>query len=192
MKNSKRALLVLAVFLCFSSSILAQSKIGYVNTELVMERVEEAKTILNKIKSLRQDYQKGILKLQGELELLEEQLERQKLILTVDKREELLKQIETKKTAILDYERDKLLDPSGEMYSKAAQLRQPLIDKVLKAIEMVAKDKGFDLILDNSSSLVLFASGNVDFTNDVILYLDQNQSKQDQGDTKSSNTSGKN
>lgn len=161
----------------FSSSIFAQSKIAYVNTEKVLSSVEEAKSILNKIKVLRQEYQDGISKLQKEEKELLDQLERQRLILTKKKRDELLNTVKKKKTEILDYEREKLLNPTGEMYTKAQQLRQPLIEKVLKAIEVVAKDKGFDLILDNSESLVLFSSGNVDFTEDVINYLNQEKTE---------------
>lgn len=165
------------LFVFLLSSAAAQTRLGYVNTEKVLSQVEEAKTVLNKIKSLREEYQSGISKLQQELKALNEQLERQKLILTKKKRDELNTTINSKKAEILKYEREKLLSPTGEMFTKAQQLRQPLIDKVLKAIEVVAKDKGIDVVLDNTNSIVLFASGEIDFTEDVITYLNQTRRK---------------
>lgn len=160
-----------------ASSFYAQAKIGYVNSEKVLYGVEEAKTILNKIKSLRQEYKDALVKLQKEFSDLQKKFERQKLVLSDEKRKASLTSIERKRQEIADFERKKLLNPDGEMYQKAQQLRKPLIDKVLKAIEVVAKDRGIDLILDNTQSIVLFSSGSIDFTEDVIAYMNKNKDK---------------
>lgn len=158
-------------------SYLNSQTIGYVNSEKVLYEVEEAKTILNKIKALRVEYKNGLIKLQKEFRDLQKKFERQKLVLTDEKRKSSLENIEKKRQEIADYERKKLLNPDGEMYTKAQQLRKPLIEKVLKAIEIVAKDRGVDLILDNTQSIVLFASASIDFTEDVIDYMNKAKGK---------------
>lgn len=159
--------------LLLSVAVAQDAKIGYVNTAEVLLKFEEAKTVENKIRQLRTQYQTGLNALQREFSTLQSQYERQKIILTEDKKKELLDQIEKKRTEIAVYERTKLLNPDGELFVKVKQLRTPVIDKVLKAVEAVAKNKGFDLILDNANQVVLFAGANVDFTQDVITYLNK-------------------
>ena len=59
--------------------------------------------------------------------------------------------------------------PEGELFKKRQELVKPLQDKVYAAIEKFAADKGYDLILDKSSSAgIIFANSTYDKTTAVL------------------------
>jgi outer membrane protein len=155
----------------------AQSKIGYVDTQVLFEKSSEAKTIQNKIKNLEKEYTDLITKMQGEYQDLGEKYQTQKLILTEAKKNELVQAIQKKEADIQEFQKTKTLYPSGELYQRAQEIKQPLIEKIMKAVEAVSKEKGVDLMLDNVNTIVLYANTTINYTAEVLQYLEKNSTK---------------
>lgn len=64
----------------------------------------------------------------------------------------------------------KYFGPEGELYKKRVALLEPIQDEIYNAIKGIASSKGYQLILDRSSegAGIIFASPNIDISNDVL------------------------
>ncbi|HMY84822.1 MAG TPA: OmpH family outer membrane protein [Saprospiraceae bacterium] len=104
---------------------------------------------MDKIKGLYNKYQ-------AELPLLNDDMKR--------KRED---EITNKEKEVRDLQRARF-GTDGALFAKREELVKPIQDKVYKAIDDYAKERGFDLILDKSSAAgVLFVSDGIDKTADI-------------------------
>ena len=67
----------------------------------------------------------------------------------------------------------KYFGPEGELYKKRIALLEPIQDEVYNAVKGIATSKGFQLILDRASegAGIIFASPNIDISNDVLAKL---------------------
>ena len=67
----------------------------------------------------------------------------------------------------------KYFGPEGELYKKRIALLEPIQDEIYNAVKGIATSKGFQLILDRSSegAGIIFASPNIDISNDVLTKL---------------------
>jgi outer membrane protein len=62
--------------------------------------------------------------------------------------------------------------PDGELYKKRQSLMKPIQDEVYNAIQTISNDKGYQLVLDKSSSMnIIFSSPKIDISDDVLLKL---------------------
>jgi len=58
------------------------------------------------------------------------------------------------------------------LYKKQQDLVKPIQDKVYKAIDNYATERGYDIILDKSSATgILFVNSTIDKTDDVLKKL---------------------
>ena len=96
-------------------------------------------------------------KYQAELPLMNEETRKQ--------REE---EITNREKQVRDLQRERFGE-NGLIYKKQQDLVKPIQDKVYKAIDDYAAERGYDLILDKSSaSGILFVNSNIDKTDDVL------------------------
>ena len=67
----------------------------------------------------------------------------------------------------------KYFGPEGELYKKRIALLEPIQDEIYNSVKGIATSKGFQLILDRSSegAGIIFASPNIDISNDVLTKL---------------------
>ncbi len=97
--------------------------------------------------------------------------DKQKLILSEDKRKEKEAAIKVKQDDLDTYTRQ-VYGPGGTAEKKQAELIQPLLDKVTKAIEAVAVEGGYDIIFTMQSGLG-YIKETYDVTQKVLEQLDK-------------------
>jgi len=111
---------------------------------------QEVNSEMDKIKGMYNKYQ-------AELPLLNEEMKK--------KREE---EITTKEKQVRDLQKERF-GTEGALFVKREELVKPIQDKVYKAIDDYAKERGYDLILDKSSAAgILFVGETIDKTDDVF------------------------
>ena len=166
--------LITILLFAVSATLSAQAKIGYVDSKVIMEKYSDAKKIKKKMEELQKRYMDEMGKLQSEYEQIGLQLRTQRLTLTQAKLAELNQKLELKQNEIVQFKQQKLTQPTGEFFVKVQEMQKPLYDKIFKAIEKVAKDKGLDLVVDNiNQTVVLYTSEKIDYTNDVLAALEK-------------------
>lgn len=92
------------------------------------------------------------LQKQTELEEMVEEYDRQKLILSEEKRKEREASIRTKQQALDAFTRQ-IYGPGGTAEKKQEDLIRPLYENITKAIEEVALEEGYDVIFTMQSGL---------------------------------------
>ncbi len=163
---------VLIVFFFSSfSSINAQLKIGFVDSDTIMDKFPDAQDARQKLDALIQDWQAELAKLENNWKTKYDDYEKRKLIMSDQIRAETESELIRLEKQIADY-RDKKFGANGELFQKQDEIMKPVQNKVFNAIKDVAKEKDFDFIFDRSGDvMLLFAKEEHDVTALVLAKL---------------------
>jgi outer membrane protein len=153
----------LSLLLAVSFAHAADTKIGFVDMQKAIQATSAGKKAKAELETEFNKKKKELEKKEADLKKMGEDLERKKSVLS----EEVLgkKQAEFQEE-MLKY-RDVVQKSQVEIQKKERDLTAPILDKMRKTIEVMAKEKGYTLILENSQ-MVLFAVKDADLTEDVI------------------------
>lgn len=172
MKNKPILLLIAAIgFLANFSSLKAQVKIGHTNVEELLIYMPETKTIETELKTYRGKLEEQIkvkdAYAQGKLE------EYLKVRNTLSKEADQKQQQELMK---LEQEINKSKQEAEyKLLNKQAELLKPVLEKIQKAIDDVAKEGGYTYILNQSNSTgvatLLYKPKEHDITDKVMKKL---------------------
>jgi outer membrane protein len=163
-------ILALAIFsFQLSASAADQLKIGVLDLQMCIQTSNEGKRIAESLKKKYTEMQDDLNKRQQELVEMQNDLEKQSLMLSVDAKEERQKEYD-KKRRDLSY----LLQDKNEEYKKAENDARVAILNVLSGVvETIAKEKNFDLITERANGGVLYVSKALDITDEVIAGLNK-------------------
>lgn len=142
----KKLLSLSFLLLLTLSSVQAQMKIGYTNAELVLLLMPEYKTVDQQIRTAQQKYQETInIKrqyLESKMQEYQEYVQGGTLSQEdVQKRQQDLLNLQKE---IEDY----IEDAETQMQKKRTELLEPLANKLKTAIEEMAKEKGYDYVIN--------------------------------------------
>ena len=141
----------------------AETKIGFVDMQKAIQSTAAGKKAKTELEGEFNKKKKELEKKEADLKKMGEDLERKKSVLS----EEVL----GKKQAEFQEEMMKYRDVVGksqvEIQKKERDLTAPILEKMKKTIEKVAKEKGYTVVLENSA-MVLYAAADSDMTADVI------------------------
>jgi outer membrane protein len=164
--------IIAAVFLFQHNALAAEaSKIGVLNIQRCINESNEGKRISaslqKEIETMQQKYDKA----QKELAELQKEIEKQNLMLSLDAKENKQKEY-TKKNRELTYLNEDLSEEASKAETNAKQRVLQVLDVIIKNI---AKQDSYDLIIEASSSGVLFSSNTLDITDQVIKELNKSK-----------------
>lgn len=160
-----------ALLVIVSGMASAQQKIGHVNTEAIMKQLPDASDAQKQLDALVNEWQNELNKLQSEWQKKYDEYDQKKLIMTDARRAEAEKELRELDRRIAEY-RNQKFGQNGDMFQKQNELMKPVQDRVFKAIEEVAKEEGFDYILDQSGEiLMMYANPRNDITPKVLERL---------------------
>jgi outer membrane protein len=154
----------LAFPLLFANTAHAELKIGYVNAVKVIEEAPQGETALKRLETEFGPRDKEIVGLQGRIKGLEDELEKNVLVVKESDRR-------SKEREIMTLKRDlkRLSQEFREDYNVRKNEELTSLQKVVyKAIVEIAKQERFDLILHEGT---VYASDQVDITEKVLKKL---------------------
>ena len=68
--------------------------------------------------------------------------------------------------------RRKYFGQEGELAKKQQELMQPILDDIYEVVKAIAQNKGYSMVIDRASaSSIIFASPNIDISDDVLAEL---------------------
>jgi outer membrane protein len=157
--------------LIFATSLFAQLKIGYVDSQSIMDKLPDAKDAQQRIDTQIADWEKELKEMQKEWKDKYDDYERRKLIMGNQKKAEVEKELVTLEEKIDDFRQSKF-GVNGELYKKQEEFMKPIQNQVFTAIEEVAVEKELDFVFDRSGDLIfLYAKEEYDITADVLNKL---------------------
>jgi len=157
--------LLVFVFLLLANVVSAQEiKIGYVNAVKVIEKAPQGEAALKKLESEFAPRDKRLVSMQKEIKQLEDDLEKNALIMTdTDRRE--------KERGILIMKRNlrRATQEFREDYNLRRNEELAVLQKIVKkAIVEIAKQEKYDLIVHEGT---IYASSTIDITDKVLEKL---------------------
>lgn len=166
-------LLALGVLLVMCAGVVvapvqAQQKIGYVDSDYILQLVPEFATIQQNIDRQASEWEAEIEQSQQKVDEMFREYQARELLYTNEerqrKREEIVQAEEEAERLRMRY-----FGPEGELFLQQDNLMRPLQEKLMKAIEDVAAEEGFDYIFDKSGDfLFLFARDQFDLSDRVL------------------------
>ncbi|MFQ5602265.1 MAG: OmpH family outer membrane protein [bacterium] len=153
-------LIIAALLLTFSSGIksaMAQLKIGYINSNKILEVYQEAIDVKNKLKEINTQWEREAKDMQTEIQEKQEQLEAQSLLLSEEKKQEKAQEIQNIYIRYQQFLNEKW-GQQGEAVKKEVELIQPVYDKINKAIKKIGEAEGYHYIFDVVAGNILYAS----------------------------------
>jgi len=166
----KLSLLFLFIF-SLTGLTNGQLKIGYVDSDSIMDKFPDAQDARQKLDAFIQEWQTELTKLENNWKTKYDDYEKRKLIMTDQTRAETESELLKLEQQIADY-REKKFGTNGELFQKQDEIMKPVQNKVFTAIKDVAKDEDFDFIFDRSGDvMLLFAKDEYDVTALVLNKL---------------------
>jgi outer membrane protein len=155
---------LMAVLSLCSGTVLAETRIGFVDTVKLMEAAPQAKSAQSKIESEFAPREKELVALQREIKKLEDDLTRDGAVMSESERSKLERKILSRRRDLKrsqDEFRDDLNIRRNEVLAK-------LQKDMYQAVVSLAKEQKFDLILSQG---VVYSSDKVDITDSVLKKL---------------------
>jgi outer membrane protein len=150
----------------------AEMKIGFINSEEIFRNYEGTKEAQSKFDKEVSKWEQEASTRQKEIKDLKDQLDKQSLLLSAERRTDLEGKLKQKMTEYQDFLQTKF-GQKGEALSKNEELTKPIIEKINKIIEKIAKEENYDYIFDARVGGVIYAKKVYDLTQRVIGILNK-------------------
>ena len=128
-------------------------------------------------KKAQEEYDRQVAKweqqanlLQKELAAIKEKIDKQLLMLSDEKRRELEADYKKKDTELKSFI-DRVYGRNGELISENEKISGPIIQLIRKAVNEIALQEGYDMVVDRATGSVLFWKKENDLTQKVLDYL---------------------
>jgi outer membrane protein len=152
----------------FTGYIKAQLKIGYVDSDTIMDRLPDAQDAQKKLDAMIKEWQTELNKLEKDWKDKYDDYEKRKLIMSDQTRAEVEGDLVKLENKMNDY-RQKKFGANGELFQKQEEVMKPIQNRVFDTIKKVAEEEDLDFVFDRSGDvLFLYAKEKYDITNLVL------------------------
>lgn len=158
--------LLLAIAIVFSAgSLMAQTKIAHVNSQVLLDTLPSRKVAIQKLQEFERNGVKELQEMEADLNNAYAKYERDRpnmspVIIKIEE-EKLMK----KQQALQDREQSL----NAEMQAYSQELNTPILGMVQKAVEIVSDRRKINYVIDES--VTLYFKGGTDITDEVIVEL---------------------
>jgi len=161
----------------------AEIKIGYIDSEVLRERMEEFKDIQRQLDRLTQTYEQEAIDRRSKLMKMEEDFRKQELLMSEARKAELRAEFEQSMQDFQEFTQQKL-GPDGEVFQKNIELSAPIFERVNGALKKLAEAEGYDFIFDVASggAIVYADPERYNLTEKLLTLLEEE--KEEKGDSR--------
>ena len=166
-----RRLILLLVFALATAGMADDGlRVAHVDSKLIFDGYKGTK-------KAQEEYDRQVAKweqqanlLQKELAAIKEKIDKQLLMLSDEKRRELEADYKKKDTELKNFI-DRVYGRNGELISENEKISGPIIQLIRKAVNEIALQEGYDMVVDRATGSVLFLKKENDLTQKVLDYL---------------------
>ena len=161
-------LLLLATSL--NLTVVAQ-RIVVMDTKYILDKMPEYKAAQKQLDQTSAQWQKEIDDKQAVLDKMYKDYEGEQVMLSDELKKKREDELFNREKEVRDLQR-KRFGFEGDLFKKRQELIKPLQDKVYNAIQKLAVNRMYDIILDKSEGItVIFADPKLDKSDDVLKEL---------------------
>jgi outer membrane protein len=171
------AVATMALILVGASAIssLAQTlKIGYIDSIKIFAENKETQDAERVYRGDVQQWEAQKQRYEADLAKMGEELNAQSPMLSEEKKAERRLEFQRKMD---EYKRfmEETFGDNGLAARRNKELTQPIVEKINKLIEVIAKEKGLTMVFDVANANIVYADKTLDLTETVLLRLHQQQ-----------------
>ncbi len=159
----KKLVLVFAIFVSFTS--IAQTKIGHVNTQKLLDTLPSRKVAMQQISDFEQKGVAELKDMETELQKIYSKYMAEQATLTPVMKQYEEERIQKKQQAM--QQREQELQQQIQMLGN--ELNAPILKRVQKAVDHIATAKKINYVIDETSTL--YFKGGTDLTAEVLVEL---------------------
>lgn len=169
----KDIILSLIAFLFFVATLYSQQatttiRIGYVDSQVILQQLPEAQRIQKELDNLLQKYQAEYDQMVKTYQSKVEEYQKKEAMLNPQAKEQMQREIIELEQKIFEY-RNQKLGPQGEFEQEKEKRLKPLRDKIVDAIEAVAREEKLNFVFDKAGDVfLLYADKQFDITFKVL------------------------
>jgi len=168
----KLSFAVIFALILLAGTAYSQQKIGYVDSKVILETLQDARDAQTNLDNLVQKWKLELQAINDSLVIMKDDYDKKKLILTEKIKTQMESDIKLQEQKLTDFKQNKFGE-NGEYFQKQTELMKPVQDRVFKAIQDVAKEGGYDFVIDRSTQLMLlYMNDRYDLTQKVIKNLE--------------------
>lgn len=160
---------VAALLMSFSVSAVAEVKIGLVDMQKAIQESAEGKKAKKELENDFNKKKKDLEKMEADLKKKKEDFDKKALVLSDD--------VKARKQQELQGDFGKYQESVGknqmEIQKHERELTAPIINKIRKIVDGIAKKENYTVVLEKSDQLVLFSTKEIDLTDRVIREIDK-------------------
>lgn len=157
----------------------AQTKIGFVNTEVILQTYPETAKAEQTYRADVENWNREAQARKRDLDQSAQQLAQQGPMLSDEKRREKEDDYQKK---VSDYDTfvQGIWGPNGLVVQRNEEILRPIIERIQTILTTIGEEQGFSLILDAADGNILYADPSLDLTQEVLNELnvhlpDENQ-----------------
>jgi len=146
MKNLLKVAFVSASLLFAGNFAKAQTKIGYINFGLLINQMPEYKTVRSQVDIYQKQFIDQLTVMNTEFQTKLQAFQKESTTMTDAIRTAKQTELQDIQKRMQDYQNN----AQQQVDAKTNELSKPMIDKARAAISAVAKEKGYNYVLDSS------------------------------------------
>ena len=163
---------VATLLIAFGDASQAQGvKLGFINDEKIKTSYPDWPRAQDQMNIEMKAWDDEAVSKQTELEELVQEYDKQKLILSEDKKREREAAIRVKREALDAFTRQ-VYGPGGSAERKQMELMEPLLERINTAIQLVAEEGDYDVVFTLQSALG-YVKPTLDITDKVLEKLEK-------------------
>ncbi len=164
---SKIFVSVVAVFLLSASAAVAQ-KMGYVDTEYILQNIPEYQDAQNEIDELSKQWQQDIEDRYAKVDQMYKSYQADAVLLPEDLKKKREDEIVKAEKEVKELQRQRF-GPEGDLFKKREELIKPIQEKIFNAIEEIATQKNYGFIFDKASGpVIMYVNSKYDISDEVL------------------------
>lgn len=158
-------------FLFFLLCGVQAQKYALIDMQYILKNVPSYETANEQLNIVSKKWQKEIETQRQEVEKLYKNYQTELVFLSDEMKKQREEEIIAKEKELNELKR-KYFGQDGELYKKRESLLKPIQDEIYTAVQEVAQQKGYDMIIDRSSDMsLIYSASKLDVSDQVLEKL---------------------
>jgi len=156
----------------FQAATAKDLKIGYIDSDRILEEYSEFQEARNKLQEEEQAYINEAGTLEEVVNSMREELAAQSLMLSTESRAEKEERLAANEQELNNFRRE-TWGEGGKLFTRNLELSRPILEKINAAIETISEQDGYDMVFDAASGNIVYAQPQHDITQLVLDELEE-------------------
>ncbi|PZF74271.1 OmpH family outer membrane protein [Taibaiella soli] len=167
---------ILGILFVFGTALAAQAqRYCIIDSKYILEKLVDYKDAQTRLDQMSKQWQTEVDTRMAEVDRMYKSYQAERAMLSDDVRKKREDEIVEKEKAAKDLQKQHF-GYEGDLFKKRQELVKPIQDRVYNAVQKMASNKGYDMVLDKAGGVTLFyADPKLDRSDDVLKLLGINK-----------------